>query len=214
MRPGTTKAQFQSMMQNLLAQRFHLEAHRQTRNFPGYELVIAKGGPKFKESADQAQAEIPGAPEAPKRGADGRIVLPPGPQMLTSLGGGMVRVQVQQKPIADLVKGMGRLIADSMGESPGDFASPKPRVIDKTDLTSVYDFTLEFACEGCASLSGIVSVNGGAPAPAAPADTSGATLPNIFGALEKQLGLRLERTKNIPLDVIVIDHADKIPTAN
>jgi uncharacterized protein (TIGR03435 family) len=39
MPPNTTKAQFQLMLQNLLAERFHLKVHHETRNFPGYELV-------------------------------------------------------------------------------------------------------------------------------------------------------------------------------
>src|SRR5215813_10271544 len=46
----TTKAQLQVMLQNLLRERFHLQIHREKRNFPGYELVVADGGPKLKES--------------------------------------------------------------------------------------------------------------------------------------------------------------------
>src|SRR5215469_3940633 len=41
MPPGTTGAQFQAMMQTLLKERFHLEAHREKRNFRGYELEAA-----------------------------------------------------------------------------------------------------------------------------------------------------------------------------
>ena len=49
MPPDTTKEQFQKMFQNLLIERFHLVFHRETRNFPGYALVVDTGGPKFKE---------------------------------------------------------------------------------------------------------------------------------------------------------------------
>jgi uncharacterized protein (TIGR03435 family) len=35
----------------------------------------------------------------------------------------------------------------------------------------------------------------------------------LFAALEQQLGLKVEKSK-APLDVVVIDHIDKIPTAN
>ncbi len=48
MPPDTTKAQFQLMLQNLLAERFHLALHHETRNFPGYDLVVAPGGLKLK----------------------------------------------------------------------------------------------------------------------------------------------------------------------
>ena len=188
---GTTKEQFQQMMRNLLVERFHLAVHRETHTFPGYDLVIARGGPKLKEPAP-----------------DSNSVLPPGPQMRTSLGRGMIRVQAQEKPLSDLVAGMGRLIAQSQGGDPGDFASRKARVIDKTGLTGKYSFTLEFSCEGCRSLGANASWA------TTPADPAGSGLPDIFAAIEKQLGLRLVKTKDIPLDVIVVDHVDKIPTGN
>jgi uncharacterized protein (TIGR03435 family) len=212
---GTTKARFQLMMQNLLVERFHLEIHRETRNFPGFELVVAKDGPKLKESASDPKAVVADPPQTPKRRADGSVILPPGPQMLTSLGRGMVRVQMQEKPIGDLVKGLGRLIAQSLGADPADFASRKARVIDKTGLTGKYDFTLEFSCEGCSGLgANMAMANGAAADSPAAADTVGSALPNIFVAFEKQIGLKLVKTKDIPLDVIVVDHVDKIPTGN
>ena len=39
--------QLRVMLQELLARRFKLVLHRETRMFPAYELVIAKGGPKL-----------------------------------------------------------------------------------------------------------------------------------------------------------------------
>ena len=39
------------MLQSLLAQRFHLKVHQEIRDEPVYELVLAKGGPKLKDSA-------------------------------------------------------------------------------------------------------------------------------------------------------------------
>jgi uncharacterized protein (TIGR03435 family) len=50
MAPDTTKEQFQKMLQNMLVERFHLVFHRETRNFPGYELVVDKGGPSLRRS--------------------------------------------------------------------------------------------------------------------------------------------------------------------
>jgi bla regulator protein blaR1 len=65
-------------------------------------------------------------------------------------------------------------------------------VVDKTGLTGLYDITLRWS----------------------PADvgTSDASLPSLFTALQEQLGLKLEYSKN-PIDVVVIDHIDK-PSAN
>jgi uncharacterized protein (TIGR03435 family) len=42
---GTTRSQVPEMMQTLLAERFHLKLHRETRKTPVYALVPAKGGP-------------------------------------------------------------------------------------------------------------------------------------------------------------------------
>jgi uncharacterized protein (TIGR03435 family) len=45
MSPDTTKEQFQLMLQNLLAERFHLVVHHETRMFSGYVLSVARGSP-------------------------------------------------------------------------------------------------------------------------------------------------------------------------
>lgn len=49
--PETTEKQMTVMLQTLLAERFHLSAHRETRTLPVYELVPAKGGPRLQKSA-------------------------------------------------------------------------------------------------------------------------------------------------------------------
>ncbi len=43
------------MMQALLADRFKLKAHFETRVMPVYELIVAKGGPKLKENPDTSK---------------------------------------------------------------------------------------------------------------------------------------------------------------
>ena len=210
MPPDTTKAQYRLMMQRLLRERFHVAVHRETRNFPGYELVIADAGPKLKEAKPDPDATAPDTAQLPKRNADGMALLPPGPQMFTSLGWGVITVQVQQKPIGDLVKVMGRMINQSMGEDPNDYASPKARVLDKTGLRSTYDFTLRFSCELCqfAATNGAVAP----PAPR-PADSPGGE-PSIFVALQKQLGLKLNKVKDVPVEMLVVDRVEKVPTPN
>ena len=49
-----TRNEFRAMLQALLAERFHLQFHREPKEMPVYSLVVAKGGPKFKASEPEA----------------------------------------------------------------------------------------------------------------------------------------------------------------
>src|SRR5207253_9041817 len=55
------------MVQSLIEDRFQLKMHRETKELPVYELVVAKGGPKIKPSEDQSPFRPPerGAPPPP-----------------------------------------------------------------------------------------------------------------------------------------------------
>ncbi len=219
MAPDTTKEQFQSMLRNLLAERFHLRVHHETRNFPAYVLVVAKGGPKLKEvKPDPNPAPIPPGPSV--MGKDGFPVLPPGPHTAQSWSGENWRFKYQERSMAELVATLPLMIVRGQGVSVlSDSGTRRPRVTDKTGLTGKYDFTLEFSCPACFAAVAVPVSAVGAPQP--PGDASAAEAasepaggPTVFVALEKQLGLRLEKAKDIPLDVIVVDHIDKVPTEN
>jgi uncharacterized protein (TIGR03435 family) len=67
--------------------------------------------------------------------------------------------------------------------------TPTVVVKDATGLTATYDFSLDFS--------------------SAPESD----LPNLFSALQSQLGLKLD-TKKIGVEVMVIDHMEKTPAAN
>jgi len=77
-------------------------------------------------------------------------------------------------------------------------------VVDQTGLTGKYDFTLKWTPD-----AGQFQSFGGAP-PAAP-DNADAP-PDLFAAIQQQLGLKLESTK-APADVLVIDRVEK-PSEN
>ena len=231
MPPDTTPANFRLMLQNLLIERFRIRLHHETRNFPGYELVVAPGGPKLKETTQdpaipaQTRSPIQRRPDGsiavvmPERKPDGSIVLLPGPQAAISFGGGTLRAQYQAQPVSRLAEDLGAQINRVLGLAMG---SPVPRVVDKTGLTGKYDFTLECDCPACTGLAGLnlplMAGRGGAePGPnSAPSVASdpGSGLPNIFNAMDKQLGLKLVKVKDIPLDILVIDQLEKVPTEN
>ena len=57
------------MLQSLLAERFQMTAHRETRELPIYVLTVAKGGPKFHEAAAEEHALAAGPGNITDRGA-------------------------------------------------------------------------------------------------------------------------------------------------
>ena len=61
--PGTTAEQFREMLQNLLAERFRMQVHHETRAEAVYELTVAKNGPKLKLAAEGSGADdfVPGS---------------------------------------------------------------------------------------------------------------------------------------------------------
>jgi uncharacterized protein (TIGR03435 family) len=64
-------------------------------------------------------------------------------------------------------------------------------VVDKTGLPGIYDYKLSYA----------------------PANDPNSSFPDFFTALQEQLGLKLV-PQNVPVDFLVIDHVDKMPTEN
>ncbi|MEI9975101.1 MAG: TIGR03435 family protein [Ignavibacteriota bacterium] len=119
---GATHQEFLQMLQALLAERFGLVVHHESKELPVYELTIAKGGLKIKEVPDPAQ---PAASASPK---DGQPVM--------TIGGaqpyqGHLRIVANGQPVSGMVKMM-------------ELQSGRP-VIDKSGLTGFYDYSLEFA---------------------------------------------------------------------
>jgi len=179
---GATKKQVPVMLQNLLAERFHLTIHREKKEGPVYDLVVAKNGPKFKESprslASQNSSEQPLA----------RLRL--GPDGFPALGNGRgYRMAIMNNRAA------ARFTDASMTQLAallqGQLDHP---VTNATGLTGKYDFNLQWVTDGLAPLG----------------DDPG---PPLMVAVQEQLGLKLEQKKGF-VDIIVVDHIDKVPTEN
>src|ERR1700722_13255358 len=172
----------QHMLQALLADRFTLTIHRESKGIPVYALVCSKDGPKFQE-AKPGDTYANGV-----KGPDGHS----GAGMML-MGNGTLTGQ--GVPLTNLV----RLLTRELGRT----------VIDKTGLTSKYDFTLKWAEERQAPMfkgtEGSPPGTGSAPAP----ESSG---PSIFTAVQEQLGLKLESEKG-QVDALIIDHVEK-PSEN
>jgi len=149
------------MLQTLLADRFKLAFHRDTKQMPAYSLVVDKGGLKIQPVVGDANNT--------STGYDSYSVI--------------------QSPMSQVVKNLSRIL-----HAP---------VIDDTKVSGNFTFTLKWTPEDTS-----------ASAAAAPKPTAnGPSGPSIFEALREQLGLKLEEHK-IPLEVLVVDHVERIPTEN
>lgn len=184
--PSVTREQIQAMVQSLLEDRFQLKWRRETRELPVYDLAIAKGGVKMRQSADQTpihsnQADLffdsfAARGKAVPRGA---IRLATGSDRSALVGNAV--------PIASLV---------TLLQGQADRI-----VFDKTGLTTLFDFDIEYNNEATAPRA--VSDDGN-PAAAQPA-------PSLFTSIG-ELGLRLEPSKAF-LPVVVIESMQR-PTEN
>lgn len=85
-------------------------------------------------------------------------------------------------------------------------------VIDMTGLTGFYDVTLDIPMEEMSAMHGGMMRSMGPPPGDAGPSPEGASAPSIFSSIQ-QLGLKLEPRK-APLDLVVIDSGDKVPTEN
>jgi uncharacterized protein (TIGR03435 family) len=177
------------MLKALLAERFGLAVHQETRVLPVYALVMAQDdrrlGPQLRASTldceNQAKSGQPRPPLVPQ----GNVAQPTcgmriGPGQMVMGGTPMSQLATVLSPFVQRI------------------------VIDRTGLSGAFDFHLSWTPE---------RVLQGAPPPGAPplppVDPNGAS---IFAALQEQLGLELE-SQQAPLEVVVIDRVDR-PTAD
>lgn len=158
-------AEVKRMLAPLLAERFHLVIHRETKDSPVFALLVAKGGPKLGKASNGGDASM-----AP----DGE--------------GGFSFKNWSMASLADwltYLPSVGRL------------------VIDRSGLAGTYSFRANFFGFGKGIEAGEMKAQ----------MSSGDAADAVFTALREQLGLKLEAQK-APVEMIVIDHADKVPTEN
>lgn len=184
LKPGATKEQASEMLRNLLVDRFKIKAHTEAKEESYYEMTLVKMGPKLRDARTLTDED--------------RASLKPAPGMMLPQDKDGFLVMPRPLPMTGYPFQFGDTdrISHSVGMAATssdianylEFELKKP-VVDKAGLKATYDYNLAFA-RG--------------------ADANG---PAFTTAVREQLGLKLTSKKG-PIDVLVIDSIEKIPTAN
>jgi uncharacterized protein (TIGR03435 family) len=224
---GATKDQTNQMLQSLLEERFKLTFHRETKDHPVLALLVAKDGPKLKESPpDTAGTPDPNAPLKPgeiqmdtgqgplriSRGTDGSTTINMGAR-----GAGTFRVDpntqmLHMEASKMTMSGFAQMLTQFLQMSG---AGSRP-VVDMTGLKGNYQVALDLSLTDAMNMARSLIPNLAAVAPRAGEPAGAASEPagasSIFASV-KALGLRLEERK-APIEQLVIDHVEKTPIEN
>jgi len=229
---GSSKDDAPKMLQALLEDRFKLKVHRETQEHPVTALVVGKGGPKMKESPGDAP---PLDLDAPLKPGEMQMDTPDGPARMTidmKTGGGTMNmgtkgiitystnVQTMTLHITSSKTTMAALadmLTQMMTSMGGGAGGSGRQVLDMTGLKGNYEVALDFSMADmiaqARAQAGMGGGGGAASGNAAPeAMDPGGGGATVSDAVEK-LGLKLESRK-APVEQLVVDSAEKMPTEN
>ena len=186
------------VFRKMLVERFKFAWHFADIDSPVYNLVIAKGGLKIKEAKPDEVSPYnsktdyplnPNSTQVPYKGPG--MAMGPAPD-------GYPMFVMQQESMSWFAKNFLSRVAGR-------------QVIDKTDLTGAYNFTLIYT----GNLPGDSHLAPDAPGVDRSYEASVEAYskrPDLFTALQEQLGLKLEQARG-PLEMMVVDHIER-PSEN
>ncbi len=196
---GAGRDQVPEMLKTLLETRFQIKSHRDTKQFPVYALLVGKDGLKIKPLPEDADGA--GAPradvEVKAAGSRNGVTVDLGKGSSFSIGANKVEAK--------------RLTMVALADMLARFED-RP-VVDMTGVKGVYDLSLEVTPEDFRAMTIRSAIAAGVQLPPeAIRLLDGASDGSLQTALQT-LGLKLEARK-APIEVLVIDHAEKVPTDN
>jgi len=178
------------MLQSLLAARFNLVVHKDSRPFPNYALTVGKK-PQLKaaEGTEETGCKIQTASGPPAEGG-GRLMMMNASGTVTTIDlgpGFIIRYNCRNMTMAAFADGLRGMMGTSLGSS---------RVLDETGLEGRWNFDLRFSLQ----FTGLSTPDAGERV-------------SLAEAIDKQLGLKLEE-KQIPTPVVVVDSVNEKPSEN
>jgi uncharacterized protein (TIGR03435 family) len=189
-RPVGSVMELQQMLQPLLADRFKLAVHREKREMNALSLVLARNDGKLGPKMKKTQSQCDGL---------GTSVIP-----------SPARERPQPNDVAPcgfVPSGVGRIVGiglDMKGIIGTLAPSQRMSIVDQTGLDGRYDIDVTYTPEPFSAAA--LAQRGGTPPPGVNVDPNG---PNLFTALEEQLGLKLQ-PKKMQVPVLVIDHIEPL----
>jgi uncharacterized protein (TIGR03435 family) len=189
------------MMQNLLAERFKLAIHRENREQSVYALVVGKGALKIKQAAGEEEvAGVGDSLSTVRINNDGRSgVISGGATGTVHVSAGSNGMQMQ----------MARITMATLADVRMQFTD-RP-VVDATELKGNYQVTLELPADlmnGMPAAQKLTAILGLGSFGMVPDTWDAAMLQAVKG-----LGLEL-KSRKAPVETIIVDHVEKISTAN
>jgi len=195
---ATIGKELPQLLQSLLADRFKLKTHTESRELPIYDLVLARSdgrlGPDLRPSKSECSKgdELGAAGAALAKGDMASFLGKPGPCMVTTDPSG--------GPLNLMMRGDGQEMKQIV-EILTQFTGRAVR--DKTGLTGRYDFDMKMDLQMVLALAKRMGAN----IPAAAENIPQADGSSLMTALNEQLGLKLDSVR-APVDVVIIDSVE------
>jgi uncharacterized protein (TIGR03435 family) len=230
---GAQKDDAAAMLKTLLQDRFKVQAHIEQKDQPVLALVVAKGGPKLKESP----APEPIDENAPLKPGERKLDLPDGPARVTQnldpkvgmsavVNMGARGTYTQKIDLATQVveiNGTGISMAgfvDILSQIMQIGGPASRQVVNETGLTGHYEVPLNLSLADLMAAARAQGANVPAGPGAGPvgshgtaeASDPGGAGTSVTASLEK-LGLKLDSRKAV-VDQLVVTAGEKTPTEN
>lgn len=226
---GASKDDVPAMLQNLLQERFKLAVHRDSSEHKVLALVVAKRGPKLKESTTAPEPIPDDAPLKPNEmkmdGPDGPIRITRNPDGSATINMGAKGVMTQRMDAQTqtlhldssmvTMSGFAEMLTNLLQMGGGEGR----QVVDQTGLKGNYEVELELSLADIMAIARSQGMIPGGQHPTAPA--AGGSVPvasdpvggmGIYQSVEN-LGLKLE-DRNATVDRLIVDHVEKTPSEN